>query len=281
MSSSIITSASNKFFPSALNLIGSIKKNYPSHPPIYLYNLGLLPSFLKEINAIEGVTVLEIPHFVPHWRSCYTWKTYILNTPLADLNFYIDAGCEILKPLDEVFRTIDNDGYFAIEQGTTLERSTPSDYKKIFPIDEKLYQAPLITAGIFGFKKDSIVTPLLKELYDAGVQSLCLGFSPNEQWKNKGVNKNGFVRDCEMFRHDTTLLTLLLRKYIPELKTQSVEKYANDSLELGISDDVAIRNFRMNYRKLSYLAPKLLVNKAMISIFFKLKAINRMIKRLP
>ena len=184
MKSAIITSASNKFFPSVLNLVGSIKKNYPNHPPIYLYNLGLLPSFVAELKN-EGVTLLEIPHFVPYWRSCYTWKTYILNTPLADLNFYIDAGCEILQPLDGIFAEIEKDGYFAVEQGTRLGQSTPPEYKDIFKLDEKLYQMPLITAGIFGFKKNSNISPLLQELHDSGVSGLCLGFPQTNNGKTR------------------------------------------------------------------------------------------------
>ena len=88
-----------------------------------------------------------------------------------------------------------------------------------------------------------------------------------------------------MFRHDTTLLSLLLRKNVKDLKTHSVEKYANDSLpgtmgaELG--PDVIIRNFRMNYRTLPYARPRMAVNKIIVGGFFKLKQINRIIKRLP
>lgn len=280
MESCIITSASNKFFPSALNLIGSIKENYPDHPPIYLYNLGLLPSFLKELKK-AGVTVLEVPHFVPYWRSCYTWKTYILNTPLKDLNLYIDAGSEVLRPLDEIFNKIKIDGYFAIEQGTTLEKSTPLEYKQRFKLEEDMYDKPLITAGVFGFKKDSIISPLLKELYECGIEGLCLGFSPNEQWKNKGVNKNRFIRNCEMFRHDTTLLSLILRKNIPALKTHPVEKYANASHMNDSSTDILIRNFRMNFSNLRYIHPQLIINRIIIEIFFTLKRINRILKKLP
>jgi hypothetical protein len=281
MKSCIITSASNKFFPSVLNLIGSIKANYPQHPPLFLYNLGLLPSYIKELKEVHGVTVLEVPHFVSHWRSCYTWKTYVLNTPLADLNFYIDAGSEVVKPLDEIFEAIETDGYFAIEQNSPLAMNLPQEYRSIFSVDEPLCSLPLLTAGIVGFKKDSFVSPLMRELYDAGIAGLCLGFSPKEQWKNKGVNKNIFIRNCEMFRHDTTLFTIIMRKHIANLKVHSVKKYANDALTIDPSSDTVIRNFRMNYKKLSYATPTFFINKILMGMFLNMKALNRLIKRLP
>ena len=132
MDKAIITSASNKFFPSLINLLGSIKKNYPNHPKIFVYDLGLFWMFRKELEQIENVEVLNIPHFCKFWRSCYTWKTYILSHPLSDLNFYLDAGTQILRPLDEIFLEIEKDGYFAVSQEVPLSLICPLEYKSLF-----------------------------------------------------------------------------------------------------------------------------------------------------
>ena len=158
----IITSASTKFFPSLINLLGSIAKNYPNHPDVYVYDIGLFFTMRKELESISWVHVLDVPHFVPHWRACYTWKTYILNTPLAEHNLYIDAGCQVLRPLDDVFTKIESQGYLAVSQGLTvnIQDITPQEYLDMYHLSPEDAKAEVITAGIFGCKKDAVITPV-------------------------------------------------------------------------------------------------------------------------
>ncbi len=252
MERAIITSCSNKFFPSLINLIGSIEANYKDHPPIFVYNLGLLPNFVAELNGMNGVTVLPIPAFCNHWRSCYTWKSYIFIHPKARLNFYLDAGCQVLRPLDEIFNLIESDGYFSVSQDVPLELITPHEFKKLFPIEEKYFQETCIAAGIFGFKNDSVITPVTHHLYDASVAGLTLGFSSGDLWKNKGVNKNQFVRGCKLFRHDTTLLSLLMRQYLGDFKIHDVHKFASPIGKVDHPHQL-IWNIRLNYKELEFI----------------------------
>jgi hypothetical protein len=283
----IITSASNKFFPSLLNFLGSIKTNYPNHPDIYVYDLGLFYTFRKELESIPWVHVLDVPHFVPHWRSCYTWKTYILNTPLTELNFYIDAGCQILKSLDTLFDKIDEQGYLAVSQGAhvVIKDITPQEYLNLYQLTENDAQQNVITAGIFGFKKDSPIKKVTEELYQAGLQKLCLGFSQGELWKNKGVNKTDFIRDCKMFRHDTTLITILLRKNIPNATIEPVESFSSIKEK---SAEQFIWNFRLNYKKLTFIHYNILhkkinfyttINRLYTYTFIVIKRITNNIKQ--
>ena len=278
MTKAIITSASNKFFPSLINLLGSIKANYPNHPHIYVYDLGLFYTFRKELESMPEVTLLKIPHFVPFWRSCYTWKTYILNTPLADLNFYLDAGNQVLRPLDEIFEEIERDGYFAVGQGVLLEDITPKEYKNIFNLEQNDYKTPFITAGIFGFKKDSTVSHLTENLYNLAISGLCLGFSKEESWKNKGVNKNIFVRNCKMFCHDTTLLSLVLKEGIKNLKSHDIYKFGGANSKQDHPDQI-IWNLRMNYVNLDYLRPKRYINTLIVKIFILIRKIRFKFKK--
>lgn len=283
----IITSASSKFFPSLLNLLGSIEVNYPNHPDVYVYDLGLFYTFRKELESIPWVHVLDVPHFVPHWRSCYTWKTYILNTPLTDLNFYIDAGCQVSKPLDTLFDKIDSQGYLAVSQGTsiTIQNITPREHLDLYGLTENDAQKNVITAGIFGYKKHSIIQKVTDLLYKSGIDGLCLGFSQGEIWKNKGVNKTEFIRDCKMFRHDTTLLTILLKKEIPDAIIESVEYFSSKK---EVSDNQFIWNFRLNYKKLPFTESKILhkkpnlyvtINRIYVHIFIIIKKIANTIKK--
>ncbi|MBI5530076.1 MAG: hypothetical protein HY918_01070 [Candidatus Doudnabacteria bacterium] len=273
MNKAIITAASNKFFPSLINLLGSIKANYPNHPKIFVYDLGLFWSYREELKKIENVEVLPMPKFCRHWRQCYTWKTYIFYKPLARLNFYIDAGSQVLYPLDEVFEFIERDDYFAVSQVLPLNMITPIEYRRIFSISEEYYSKECVTAGIFGFKENSKVTPILNELYDAAVCGLCLGLSPRDSYRNKGPHKSDFVRNCELFRQDTTLLSLILRKYLNNFIIHDINRYAAISLDKQGQKQL-IWNVRMNYLTLNYLNTKFLHRKSSLILY-----LNRLIVR--
>ncbi len=252
MEKAIITAASNKFFPSLINLLGSIKANYPNHPKIYIYDLGLFWSFRKELEQMENVAVLEMPHFCPFWRQCYTWKTYILSHPFAKNNLYLDAGNQVLRPLDDLFAEIEADGYLAVGQITPLAKIVPQEYKEMFKVEENFYLEQCITAGVFGFGDNKTVKKVTKELFEAAIAGLCLGFSKSEQHRNRGINKTQFVRNCEIFRHDTTLLSVLMRKYFGVMKVRGCMQYAGPYSNHDHSLQY-LWNMRLSYKELAYL----------------------------
>ncbi len=284
---SIITSASSKFFPSLLNLIGSIKKNYPDHPPIYVYNLGLFPTYKAELKSIEGVSLVEMPRFCSFWRKCYTWKTYIFKHPFTSTTLYLDAGNEVLKPLNPLFDQIERNGYLAVQQGIESKAIIPEDYVSLFGIDKEILGKKVITAGIFGFDTTSaLVKKIIADLHDASLAGLCLGYSRTELWKNKHPNNNFFVRNCAHFRHDTTLLTILLYARIPNLISEDEYKFGAQRGEHNKADQI-IHNLRMNYDTLhnirrSVLKPKAVLaaqaNRFLINGFFVLKRANKAVK---
>jgi hypothetical protein len=247
----LIMAVSNKFFPSLVNLLGSIKQNYPNHPPIYIYDLGLFWSFRKELENLEKVKVLDMPHFCAFWRKCYTWKTYILSRPLADLNFYLDAGNQVQKPLDEIFEIIDRENYFTSGQGVLLKQIVPKDFWQKFNLDKKFENLECINAGGFGFKNVSEIGDVLKSVYEWAEQGYALGFSPKDSWRNTGVDKNSIVRDCEMFRHDMTLLNIAMRKKFGDLLSiQDASKYAGGK---DAHKDQTIWHLRLNFKTLTFI----------------------------
>jgi hypothetical protein len=244
-SQALITSCSNKFFPSVINLLTSIKVNYPNHPPIYVYDLGLFYTFRKELEMIEGVTVIPMPHFCPHWRACYTWKTYIFAHPLADLNFYLDAGCQVLKPLDQDFKIIEDDDILLIDQGQTFADIVPKSYQEMFALGNEFDDLTMIHAGIIGFKKTPTTGEIFTKIYAAAIAGLALGFSPGDSWRNKGKDKNIFVRDCRLFRHDLTLVNIFFRKYWPHVTIQSLDIYHGGLLNIP---EQRIWHIRLNWK---------------------------------
>lgn len=283
----IITAASNKFFPSLINLLNSIHRNYPGHPAIYVYDLGLFPTFRIELEHIPWVTVLQIPHFVPYWRSCYTWKTYIFKNPLATNNLYLDAGNQVLRPLDPVFEKIDTQGYLTVGTGGNLKNKDiiPTEYISLFDIPASTLEQEVVTAGILGFKKNNTsIEKVTHQLFQYASIGLCLGFSPTEQWKNRGVNKNPFIRNATYFRHDNTLLCIAIARYIPAAHKEA-QRYFD--IHKTTYPEQYIWNLRLNYATLDYLfdtthskTGRLIqaINKGYLFIFIGLKGINRYIK---
>ncbi len=285
MEKAILTSCSNKFFPTVITLIASIKTVYPEHPTIVVYDLGILPLFRMELEMIKNVKVVTVPAFCPHWKACYTWKPWIFVNPPARLNLYLDSGIQILKKLDSVFDLIEKDDYFAVGQNTSLASISPSEFRSIIKIDEKFYKETYVTAGLFGFKTDSKITPTLKDIYEASVAGLCLGFSPVESWRNKGKNKSVFVRDCPLFRFDTTVMSLLMRRDLGDFKMQPWKTYETGEL---LNDGSQIMwNARLKKIGEGYFDTKTLheerrlipiLNRVYIHAFLKLKRISNAIK---
>jgi len=284
MNHCLITAASNRFFPSLLNLIGSIKANYPDHPKIYVYSIGLLTVFKNELKQIDNLEVIETPHFCLFWRKCYTWKAYIFNQPLGELNLFLDAGNQVLQPLDEMFDQIEKNGYLAVSQGGQLEQTVPPEYKKILSLKSGFEKEPYITSGIFGFKSSNeIISQVRDEVYQAALSGMCLGYSPSEQHRNKGKDKTFFIRDCQTFRHEQTLLNILLRKYLGDFKINPINKYAGwqspheDPKQL-------IWNLRRNYIKLEYAGRVFKKNarlkRSVLNLFFLTLSLKRKIRNL-
>lgn len=246
MEKAIITASSNRYFPSLINLLGSIKNNYPQHPQIFIYDLGLFFTFRKELQLIQGVNIINMPRFCKHWRRCYSWKSYIFNNPLAHLNFYLDAGNQVLAPLDEIFKEINNNDYFAVSQGQSLEEIIPKEYISIFDLSSLQYRSEVLAAGIFGFKNNKKMMSILSAFYDCAIAGLTLGFSAEEIARNKGINKNIFTRNCSCFRHDQTILNILLRKNIENLKIHESPRYSCISQKQAPNQ--LIYNLRRKYK---------------------------------
>ena len=280
----IITACSNKFFPSVLNLIGSIKSNYPNHPKIYVYSVGLISVFKNELKKIDNVELLEMPHFCLFWKKCYTWKPYIFNNPPAELNLFLDAGNQILKPLNEIFDQIEERNYFAVSQGGKLEEIVPQEYKKLLDFHEKYKNDVYIASGIFGFKKSNeIMKNILSKIYEEALCGLCLGYSSEEQRRNSGRDKTFFIRGCRTFRHEQTLLNIKMRNNFGDFYINSLEKYAGWKSP-NEDPEQLIWNLRRNYKKLEYANRVLIKNKAfkklLLNLFFIALSIKRKLKDL-
>ena len=109
----IITAASAGYATSLLSLLGSINCDWPNHPDVLVYDLGL-PESVVSLLQEHRVDIRKVPAFVPHWRMDYTWKPWCFNDAAARTYLWLDAGLCVLRSMDEVFLAAERLGYFAV-----------------------------------------------------------------------------------------------------------------------------------------------------------------------
>ena len=127
------TASDSKYFNNLLNLIGSIHEtNYKNLGEIAVFDLGLTKDQIEQLKKIDKISVIKIEltnpdllkqfktshsgKMVPGW---YAWKFVILKQALELFPYalWIDAGTTILRPLDNLFKYIQQSGYFLCTMG--------------------------------------------------------------------------------------------------------------------------------------------------------------------
>lgn len=147
----IVTAADSSYFRHVLNLIGSLHySNFDSLQEICVYDLGLSPAQEAQLNAIEKVSVHLIqctnPDMLkpmpvhPGGRAVpglYSWKPVAIKDALDrfDAVLYLDAGMVVLKPLDKVFESIREQGYFFVGVPHSIAWCTTKLVKDAFQLD--------------------------------------------------------------------------------------------------------------------------------------------------
>jgi len=159
----IITAASAAFGPSLLALLGSLNLNWPEHPHVRVYDIGLDDNTLHVLKD-NDVEVIKVPEFCPHWRKHFTWKIWCWNDAPAHEILWMDAGIVVLKPLDSVFHAIDNMGYFVVPTYHPLIENASEAACKGCGVDADFREGKVTLAGGFiGFKKEGQILQILEE----------------------------------------------------------------------------------------------------------------------
>jgi len=187
----IITAASSTFGPSLLALLGSLNLNWPGHPRVRVYDIGLGDETLRVLNNKE-IEVVKVPEFCPHWRKHFTWKIWCWNDAPASKILWLDAGLVVLKPLDEVFHAIGNIGYFVVPTYHPLVENASELACKGCGVDAGFRDGKVTLAGGFiGFKKEGKVLQILEE---------ALSVALKEEY---------IAATKRMHRHDQAIISLL------------------------------------------------------------------------
>lgn len=187
----IITAASSSFGPSLLSLLGSLNLNWPHHPHVRVYDIGLDDETLHVLNA-HNIEVVKVPEFCPHWQKHFAWKIWCWNDAPASEILWLDAGLVVLKPLDEVFHAIGNMGYFVVPTYHPLVENASELACEGCGVDARFRDGKVTLAGGFiGFKKEGQILQILKEALSVAL-------------------KEKYIAATErMHRHDQAIISLL------------------------------------------------------------------------
>ncbi|MGE4232435.1 MAG: hypothetical protein AB7F43_03815 [Bacteriovoracia bacterium] len=226
----ITTAASKDFGIYLLNMLSSLHENFPNHPKVYVFDLGLTSSQRSELKGIPWVELREVPAFCPFYKLCWTWKPYIWNQPKQRYVLHIDSGVVVLRSLELWFLAIKKHGYLAFTQGQVLSEITPFSYLELseFKGHKINLESQIFAAGVFGFDLKSKIGDAVREALDLAKKGLTLGWSKKEFNRAKHFQEKVY-QDCDCFRHDQTLINLCLRKQIANPVIRPLKKY------LGVS----------------------------------------------
>jgi hypothetical protein len=191
----IITAASEGYAPSLLALIGSLNCNWPEHPPVLAYDLGLSDNILKILTE-NRIPIRQVPPFCPHWRKHYTWKLWCWQDAPADHVLWMDAGMTVLAPLPEAFLAIQKLGYFAVPTHLPLLGHAHEHACQGCGVLPNFRQnKALLGANLVGMDKTGPMGDLIKEAFHIALDEKCIACNETE------------------FNTDQAIYNLLMYKY--------------------------------------------------------------------
>ena len=195
----IVTAGSAIYGPYLLGLLGSLNLNWPLHPPVLVYDLGLNEETLALLRENQ-ISVKTIEPFCDHWRKHFAWKIWCLNDAPATNILWMDAGLVVLKPLEEVFHAINRLEYFIVPnyQLLDLEASERACEGCGVPIDFRIGKLS-IAANFLGMRKTGKMREILSEALEVSLTE-----------KHIAATK-------ATHRHDQAILSLLLYKHFGQL----------------------------------------------------------------
>lgn len=89
--------------------------HFPEIDLIAVYDLGLSALERAILAKVENVQIRQVPPFCPHYLDAdnFAWKTAAVCEALeyGEAVLWLDAGIELQGPIDDLFETIETDGY--------------------------------------------------------------------------------------------------------------------------------------------------------------------------
>lgn len=166
------TGADTQYFHCLKQLIGSIHAtNFEHAAEIAVFNLGLTQEEINLLNRMRKVKVYAMemthPDLLTHFttkygqkRGLFAWKPVAIKQAL-DLFPYVlwlDAGCLVMKPLDNLFQHIQQNGYFVISGGHKIRTYTTRTIAEKFNLYQEgnnILDMDQLEAGLQGICKSN------------------------------------------------------------------------------------------------------------------------------
>ena len=191
----ILTGASSAYESSLLAMVGSLNLNWPGHPRVLVYDLGMGSETLSRLSEAD-VEVRKVPEFCPHWRKHFAWKIWCCNDAPCEAYLWLDAGVCVLRPIDEALASITALGYFCPALNYPL-RSTVCHPLRIACglTPEDLDAMSSLNGGVHGFSKQSAGGALLSRAMELA------------------LNEENIRATEPLSRHDQAILSVLLYHY--------------------------------------------------------------------
>jgi len=225
------TSADSNHFSLVVNLIGSIHKFHNKDlGAIAVFNLGFTPQQVHYLNSIEKVTVYEVERtnpqildYLPRYkgsgsqvRGLYTWKPVALKQALDMFPYvqYLDSGMVLLKPFTNIFKHIQQHGYFFVDCGHSIAWMTNKYLINKFDLDtpEKKWILDPNTWGLSGGFQG-----LTRDMYESYVLPMYEFSKDLRNFVDDGTAPKGYGTG----RHDQSLFSIWAR--LLELKVSHRE----------------------------------------------------------
>jgi glycosyltransferase involved in cell wall biosynthesis len=246
------TACDSKYFRHLLHLIGTIHSHsFQNLGEIAVFDLGMTPDQRAYLGAIAKVSVhdIELTHpdlltqrcvsvygkTVPGW---YAWKSVVLKQALDIFPYvlYIDSGTTVLRPLDDLFKYIQQAGYFLCTIGDEkfynqishpIKWGATEYVKKYFNLMSPerrwvLDQEPLLS-GTLGVSRKALEY-LVQPLYELS--------SNLPLFEDDGTSPNGFGTG----RHDQTVLSTYA--YLHGLAIHHQDHKQENPIYLPVEDQI-------------------------------------------
>ncbi len=236
----IITAASESYAAQLLAMLGSLRCNWPNHPQVLVYDLGL-SSATTDFLRTAGIDVRFVPPFVSHWRQHYTWKLWCLQDAPANKVLWLDAGCCILRPVPEILEITKAQGYFLLPNYRPLELEASEAACEGCGVTPDFRVGKVtVTAAVVGFLRGSTAEQAINEAYEAGrTEYFIKATRPEHRWEQ-------------------ALLSLQFYKHLKPLVLCDAGSYFNEDLAARFATHsiwAARRN--MHFRDRRYFAASL------------------------
>ncbi len=214
------TVSDDKHFPLLLNLIGSVhKNNFNELKEIMVFDLGLSKENKNTLSKIEKVSLNEIEKTNPYIlkdiqtdkqrfvKGLFSWKPVIIKQALDkyDNILYLDAGTTVLKPLNNLFEYLNQNGYLFFDCGHSIKWMSTQNVINKFELTKEENKW-ILNDNTFGI--DAGFQGVTRKIYDEYVLPMYELSKDINIFFDDGSCPDGWGTG----RHDQTLFSILVQK---------------------------------------------------------------------